>query len=169
VPAPPPGLVIRAAGAADVPALTELANDPGYRSGTLRLPYQSVEETARILAALGARDQLLVAVHDGVVVGNAGLHRQSGRRRHVATLGMGVRDACRGRGIGTALLRALLDLADNWLDLRRLELTVFTDNAPAIALYERQGFSREGTLRGYAFRDGIYVDALMMARLRAID
>ena len=143
---PPPGLVIRAAATADVPALCALANEPGYRWGTLRLPYQSVEETGRWFAGLGPNDHLLVAVLDGEVVGNAGLHRQRGRRHHVGVLGMGVRDALQRRGIGTALLAAVVDLADNWLDLRRLELTVFVDNAAGIALYTRFGFVQEGRL-----------------------
>ena len=47
---------------------------------------------------------------------------------------------------------------------KRLELTVFVDNAPAIALYERHGFTTEGTFRAYAFRDGVFVDAYAMAR-----
>lgn len=79
---------------------------------------------------------------------------------------MGVHDAHVGRGISTRLLRAILDTADNWLDLRRIELTVFVDNAPAIALYERHGFAVEGTLRSYAFRAGAYEDVYTMARLR---
>ena len=61
-----------------------------------------------------------------------------------------------------------MDLADNWLGLRRLELTVFVDNDTAIRLYERSGFVREGVLRAYAFRDGRFVDVLAMARLRGI-
>ena len=48
----------------------------------------------------------------------------------------------------------------------RLELEVYVDNEPAIRLYERFGFVREGTMRQYAFRDGVYVDAYLMARLR---
>ncbi len=51
------------------------------------------------------------------------------RRRHVGEIGMAVRDDLQGRGVGTALMRAALDLADNWLDLARVELTVYTDNA----------------------------------------
>lgn len=168
MPAPPPGLILRAVTAADAVSLTELANDPGYRRGTLRLPYQTVEETARVIAGMQGGDHLLVAELDGAVVGNAGLHRQAGRRHHVGVLGMGVRDACQGRGIGTALLLALLDLADNWLDLRRLELTVFTDNARAIGLYERHGFTREGILRAFAYRGGAYADAFQMARVRTL-
>ena len=166
--AAPPGLVIRAAAVEDVPALTEIANEPGYRWGTLRLPYQSQEQTRRWFTGLGTHETLLVAELDGKVVGNGGLHRQAGRRQHTAILGMGVRDAFQRRGVGTAILTALVDAADLWLDLRRLELVVYTDNAPAIALYERFGFAREGLMRGYAFRDGRYVDSLLMARLRGL-
>jgi putative acetyltransferase len=164
---PPPAPLIRAASVADAAGLCALANDPGYRWGTLRLPYQSLEQTSRFLASLGQDDHLLVAELEGQVVGNVGLHRQRDRRRHVGIVGMGVRDAVRRRGVGTALLRAVLDLADNWLDLRRLELAVYVDNAPAIGLYERHGFVREGVMAAYAFREGRYVDSLMMARIRA--
>ena len=61
---------------------------------------------------------------------------------------------------------AAIDLADNWLDLSRLELTVYTDNEPAMRLYKKLGFVVEGTHRKYAFRDGVYVDAHCMARVR---
>jgi putative acetyltransferase len=122
--ASPAGLAIRSASAANVPALCALANDPGYRWGRLRLPYQSVEETSRWFARLQPGDHMLVAEIAGELIGNAGLHRQRGRRSHVGIIGMGVRDAWRGHGIGTALLAALIELADNWLDLRRLELCV---------------------------------------------
>ena len=70
------------------------------------------------------------------------------------------------KGVGTALMQALLDLADNWLNLSRLELTVFTDNEAAVKLYQKLGFVIEGTHRKFAFRDGEYVDCYAMARLR---
>jgi putative acetyltransferase len=88
------------------------------------------------------------------------------RRRHVGAIGMCVHDEWQGKGVGTALMRAGVDLADKWLNLIRLELEVYTDNEPAIRLYERFGFEHEGTLRQHAFRDGLYVDSYMMARLR---
>jgi putative acetyltransferase len=86
--------------------------------------------------------------------------------RHVGSIGMAVRDDWQGRGVGTALMEAALDLADNWLNLTRVELTVYVDNAPAIALYEKFGFEVEGTHRRMAFRNGGYVDGYSMARLR---
>src|SRR5215217_5695897 len=89
------------------------------------------------------------------------------RRRHAGVIGMGVHDEWHGKGIGTALMQACVDLADKWLNLTRLELEVYTDNEPAIRLYERFGFEREGLLRQHAYRDGRYVDAYAMARLRA--
>ncbi len=79
---------------------------------------------------------------------------------------MAVRDDWQGKGIGTALMEAALDLADNWLNLTRVELSVFTENAAAIALYEKFGFEVEGTHRRYAFRNGAYVDSYSMARVR---
>jgi putative acetyltransferase len=165
---PPTGLKLRAACADDVPALCEIANEPGYRWGILRLPYQSVEETRTWFAGLTANDRLIVAELDGQVVGNGGLHRRTGRRHHSAMIGLGLRDAFQGRGIGAALLATLVDMADNWLDIRRLDLTVYIDNERAIALYERLGFVREGTLRADSYRDGRYVDVLVMARLRGL-
>jgi L-phenylalanine/L-methionine N-acetyltransferase len=71
---------------------------------------------------------------------------------------MAVHDDYQNRGIGTALMAAAIDLADNWLNLKRLELQVFTDNAPAIHLYEKFGFIIEGTHKADTFREGKYVE-----------
>jgi len=79
---------------------------------------------------------------------------------------MAVRDDWQGKGVGSALMRAAVDLADKWLNLSRLELDVYTDNEPAIRLYKKFGFGVEGTLMNFAFRDGQYVNAFLMARLR---
>jgi len=159
-------IVIRAARASDCEGITALANLPAYRFGTLRLPHQTIEETRKRLESAGPGRFFLVAELDNVIVGTASLQRFSGRRAHAASLGMGVHDGYVGRGIGSLLLRELIDMADRWLGIERLELTVYTDNKPAIALYERHGFVVEGTHRAFAFRDGDFVDAFAMARLR---
>ena len=63
-------------------------------------------------------------------------------------------------------MQAALDLADNWLQYTRIELTVFTDNADAIALYRKFGFEIEGTHKQYAFRNGRFEDVYAMARIK---
>lgn len=83
----------------------------------------------------------------------------------MGNIGMAVRDDWQGKGIGTALMRAVLDLADNWLNLTRIELHVYTDNEAGIALYEKFGFEVEGTHRRFGFRNGRYADAYSMARI----
>ncbi|AYD01502.1 GNAT family N-acetyltransferase [Neorhizobium sp. NCHU2750] len=162
----PQGLVIRAACVEDADAITALHNLTGYRYGTLRTPYHAVAEIRHYLESPAGDVKRLVADLDGRVVGDIGLTPAANpRRRHAASIGMGVHDDFVGQGIGSALMKAALDVADNWLALHRVELTVFTDNASAIRLYERYGFVNEGHLREFAFRDGRYVDAYTMARV----
>ncbi len=79
---------------------------------------------------------------------------------------MAVHAQWQGKGIGTALMEAVINLTEQWLNISRLELTVFTDNEAAVGLYKKFGFEIEGTLRTFAFRDGQFADTYMMARLR---
>lgn len=159
---------VRAREPRDVEALTAIFTCPGVVAGTLQLPYQSVEARRERLAQQAPDTYSLVAEVDGCVVGSLGLHLESApRRRHCGNFGVVVHDDFQGRGVGTALMAALVELGDNWLGLRRIELSVYTDNAPAIHLYEKFGFVTEGTARQYALRRGEYVDAYLMARLRA--
>ena len=159
-------ILIRALEPEDIPELPEAWNQPGAYSGTLQLPYVSVDARRKRSANAPPTLTRLVAVIDGKVIGCLGLARFEGRRSHAGQFGVAVHDAYAGRGAGTALLAAALDLADNWLNLKRVELSVYADNARAIALYERFGFEREGLHRAYSWRNGAYADSLTMARLR---
>ncbi|TPP11446.1 GNAT family N-acetyltransferase [Rhizobium glycinendophyticum] len=162
----PQGLVIRPATPADAQQIADFHNLPGYRAGTLRLPYQSAEEVRRFLEQPRGDGIFMVAVMDEMVVGDIGLVRANGRRSHTATVGMGVHDAYQRRGIGRALLGEIVAISDEWLNLHRLELTVFCDNHAAVTLYQSFGFETEGVHRAYAFRAGAYADVFGMARLR---
>ena len=162
---PPPDILVRAMEPADLPDVTDTWNQPNAYAGTLQLPFTSLE-TRQQRHAAHAGSTRLVAVIDGKAIGMIFLTREANRRAHVGSIGMAVHDAYAGRGAGTALMAAVVDLADNWLQLKRLELGVYADNARAIALYERFGFEREGLNRAYAWRNGAYADSLAMARLR---
>ena len=160
-------ILIRAARPGDGEGIAALVNLPGLRWGTLRLPHQTPESIRKALETSAPGNVTLVVEQDGRIIGSGGIDRFQGRRAHAAGIGMGIHDDHRGRGVGSLLLRELLTIADDWLNLRRIELTVYVDNAPAIALYKRSGFEIEGTHRAYAFRGGSFVDAYAMARLKA--
>jgi RimJ/RimL family protein N-acetyltransferase len=81
---------------------------------------------------------------------------------HSCEFGMGVSAACRGSGVGTRLVGALLAWARQ-RGLRRIELTVFAHNAAAIRLYRRLGFAEEGRKVGAVALDSRYEDAILMA------
>ncbi len=157
---------IRAVEPEDWPDVAEAWSQPGTIAGTLQMPFRSKQMQRERLATPRPNSIHLAAVADGKVVGTAGLTRLENRRSHVGTVGMGVHDAWAGKGAGTALMGALVGHADNWMGLKRLELTVYADNIRAIGLYERFGFVREGLHKDFALRDGLFVDAIAMARLR---
>lgn len=159
---------IRRAEPEDHESVWRILADPDTFPGTLQLPHPSREMWRKRFAEHSESDYILVACVDGEIVGHAGLHpvAKSPRRSHAMSLGITVRRDFQGRGVGGALLKAILDLADNWLNVFRVELTVYTDNERALALYRRFGFEVEGTHRAYALRAGRYVDSHSMARLR---
>ncbi len=177
-PPPPPvvpgvaagtSLLLRRATTADAAAFAHLMGDDAVYPGLMQLPFPSEEQSAARLTenntAARADHLHLVAERDGVVVGSAGLHPMPQlRRRHAALLGISVAREAQGQGVGSALMRALCSYADQWGQVLRIELTVFSDNTRAIALYRRHGFGQEGVLRGYALRQGVYEDVLSMAR-----
>ena len=86
------------------------------------------------------------------------------RARHTGYLVIGVDAAAAGHGIGTALLTEAVAEATR-RGLRRLELTVMTDNLRAVALYLRGGFQVEGLRRRALHRDGAPIDEYYMGRL----
>jgi putative acetyltransferase len=160
-------ITIRRTEPGDYMAVYAIFTSPRVVWGTLQLPFPSAEQWRKRIADPPDSMHSLVACVGDEVVGQIGVdtsHRP--RRKHVGQLGMAVRDDWQGKGIGSALMRAAVDLADRWLNLERLELEVYTDNEPAVRLYQKFGFVIEGTLARFAFRDGRYVDAYLMARLR---
>ncbi len=163
-------LLIRRASAKDAAALARHMSDPAVFGGLLQLPYPSEEAWQKRLTdgalATGA-DVVLVAERAGELVGHVGLMAASAqvRRRHVMGLGISVAPEAQRQGVGRALMAAACDYADRWAGVLRIELTVYTDNAVAIHLYRNFGFETEGTMKGYALRDGAYVDVYAMARL----
>lgn len=160
-------VTIRRATLDDVPAITQMHADYSAYANTLQLPYPTTKTWE---ARLGANDPLItqfVATINETVVGLLVVHQPSQvRRRHVASFGITVSEAYQGKGIGTQLMQVMVDYCDNWLNVHRIELEVFAANGSGLDLYEKFGFKQEGVMRDYAFRDGEYVDAIMMSRIK---
>ena len=161
-------IVIQRFTEAHLEGVAALYNEPAVCRQVLQMPFQSVEAWRNRLVQDNERRLQLVAVHAGEVIGQLGLEQYLRvRQAHVGSCGMGVATAWQGKGVGSRLLSAALDVADNWMNLHRVELSVYADNEAAIALYRKFGFETEGLFRDYAVRDGQWVDTLSMARLRS--
>jgi putative acetyltransferase len=158
----------RRASPEDAAAMVRLMSDPEVFAGLMQMPYPSVEAwRKRLEQQVDQQDGLhLVASEQGQVIASGGIHSvgPAVRRRHVGHLGICIARERQGQGVGTEMMKQLLDWADNWAGYLRIELTVYADNARAIALYRNFGFEMEGTYRAYAFRNGVYVDTHAMAR-----
>jgi len=160
-------VVIRSVRVEDVTDLEAVRHQPGVLDGTLNIPSERLLDRQRRIESLGPNVHELVAEMDGRVVGTAGLVVFQGRMSHAGEIAhIMVHDDFQGHGIGRQLMEALLDIADNYLGLVRVELLVYPDNDGAVRLYESLGFAHEGVKRKCARRQGRLVDAVMMARIR---
>ncbi|OPH37834.1 GNAT family N-acetyltransferase [Moraxella equi] len=150
----------------------KLYTNPSVFAQTLHLPSQSNDNWKKWLGNIPDNVHSFVAIikdnDKETVVGNIALRIETNeRRKHIGNFVIAVSDEFQGQGIGKALLTTILDLADNWLNLKRVELTVYTDNQKAIALYQKFGFVIEGEHKAFAFRNGEFVNAYTMARIKA--
>ena len=106
------------------------------------------------------------ALDGGLYLGNVGLHRISWEDRR-ATLGIFIGEKKYwGKGYGTDATRAIMRFGFDQMNLNRIELQVFDDNERGIRCYEKVGFVREAVQRQYRYREGRYIDAIIMSILR---
>lgn len=160
-------IIIRRIEASDARATSEIYKNVNAYSETLHLPHPSVPQWEKRFGNIPDNVHAYVAIIGNEIVGNGFLSIATNlRRRHVGDIGIAVKDNFHGKGVGSALFETIIDLADNWLNLQRIELTVFTDNEKAISLYKKFGFEIEGEAKAFAFRDGQYANAYYMARIK---
>jgi L-amino acid N-acyltransferase YncA len=107
----------------------------------------------------------LVAVEGGDVVGWAALSPTSGRDCYsgVAEHSIYVTESARGRGIGRALLEALVASADA-NGIWTIETSIFPENAASLALHKRSGFRVIGRREQIAKLAGEWRDTFLLER-----
>lgn len=160
-------IVIRHAEVRDYDAIRLIHAQPEVYRNTLQVPHPSEQFWHERLSDSGGIKQLVACIDD-VVVGHLTLCvMQRPRRSHVADFGIAVDPGWHNRGVASALIQTMLEMCDSWLRVDRIELTVFKDNEPAVAVYRKHGFVIEGIGQKYALRDGEYVDAYYMARMKS--
>ncbi|NOJ02284.1 GNAT family N-acetyltransferase [Vibrio splendidus] len=156
---------IRHLEATDSHDIFDIYRRPSVSENTSQKPYLSSDQVERLFGH--SEHFTLVAELSEKVVGHITLFMTTKvRDRHCAGLGIAIHPEAQGNGIGKALMQEVVNQADNWLNLVRLELEVHADNHSAIALYERVGFQLEGTKRLSTFKAGKYIDMLLMSRIR---
>ena len=161
--------LIRRATPADAGALVELGRAVSSEPEAWLITegdWRNVGDERRYLRAVRRSPHAAVFVAeagDGAVVGRLSLARDPHPASpHVADLGLMVAKTHRRLGIGRALLEQAVEWARG-VGVTKLELHVFPHNEPAIRLYERFGFEREGFCRGHFRNGGQLIDAILMA------
>ncbi|WP_435938591.1 GNAT family N-acetyltransferase [Moraxella bovoculi] len=164
-------VTIRATENYDFQGLYDLYRQEQVACQMLNLPNQPLHTWEKRLANIPSNVHSFVALldtdDDCQIIGNAALTvANSPRRQHTGELVIAVKEEFWRMGVGNQLMQQVIDLVDNWLNLQRIELTVYTDNEHAMALYRKFGFNIEGEAKKFAFRNGEFVDAYYMARVK---
>lgn len=130
------------------------------------LPPSVAELLARRAAVIGAGLPYLVAEQAGAVVGYsyASSYRPRPAYRHTVEDSVYVADGRAGRGIGAALLAALVARCEAGPWRQMIAIIGDTGNAASIALHRRHGFAHAGTLHAVGYKLGRWVDTVLMQR-----
>jgi L-amino acid N-acyltransferase YncA len=136
------------------------------RIATLETELRSPAERRQWLVMRGPRHPVIVAEHDGQMIGWGSLNPFNPRPAYdfVADFSLYVRRDWRGRGVGRQLLERLMALARD-LGYHKMVLATFPFNAAGLTLYQRLGFTTVGVYREQGRLDGRWVDVLIMEKL----
>jgi len=151
----------------DADAISSIYNDGiSDRTATLETELRTPDERRHWLAARDERHPVIVATSKGEVVGWASLNIFNPRDayRHVADISVYVARAWRGKGVGTALMKRLVELGREHR-FHKLVLAGFPINPASMALYRRNGFHDVGIYKEQGQLDGRWVDVIVMEKL----
>jgi putative acetyltransferase len=107
----------------------------------------------------------VVAEVGGKMVGNSEVSRRlGGYDKHVGVIGIAIRNGYRDVGIGTEMMKVLIEQG-KVMELRVLALSAFANNTRAIRVYEKVGFIQTGKIPKNFFKDGKYIDKILMTKV----
>jgi RimJ/RimL family protein N-acetyltransferase len=164
------GIIIREAVANDAEALIALKKS--YIQGTTTIPLyedeylNTVADEAALIERLHASANcvLLVAEHDGQLIGNLDIHGSPRRKlAHTAMLGMGVATDWQNKKVGSLLMEGAIKWALNDTPVKLIWLEVYSINEGGKRLYEKFGFAECGTVKDF-FREDVVCDKISMVK-----
>lgn len=162
----PMSILIRRLKDSDYPAIAEFFDDLDVVAQTSQIPYVTQEHWREQMKPSEQRINLIADMNGKAIGHLALLPRPKQREKHIADLAISIHSEHHGQGVGSQLMAAALELADNWLNMIRIELQVYSDNDAGIALYKKFDFNIEGEHKYASFSEGRYRHLLTMARLR---
>ena len=125
------------------------------------------EEEKMILESSEARNKITLVVEvENKIVGC--LNFRGGprpRNEHAGEFGVSVLKEYWGQGIGTALIKEMIEWAKTSRVVRKIDLLVRSDNGRAVHIYEKLGFMREGVIRRGVLISGQFYDYIHMGYL----
>jgi len=126
---------------------------------------EEIDFLSRVLSRL-EKDEMfyLIAEVDGKVVAVSEISKRSGYEKHVGVIGIAIRNGFRDSGIGTEMMKTLLEQAQK-MGLKVLTLTAFATNKRAIHVYEKVGFVQTGAIPKKHFKEGKYIDEIILTKL----
>lgn len=126
---------------------------------------EEIDFVSKVLSHL-EKDELfyLVAEVDGKVVAVSEISKRGGYEKHVGVIGIAIRNGFRDLGIGTEIMKTLVEQAQK-MGLKVLLLSAFATNKPAIHVYEKVGFVQTGTIPKKHFKEGKYIDEIILTKV----
>ena len=150
-------------------------NDEAIGRNTLRVPQpytpadadERLEKLQRGREANGTASEWVIRHHEAGLIGGIGFFLKTGLDGHSDEIGYWLAAPFRGQGIMTEVVRRLTDLMfEQRPSLVRIEAQVFIHNPASARLLEKVGFEREGVLRKLHLKNGLYLDSVLMARVK---
>lgn len=107
---------------------------------------------------------LLVAEYENEIIGNIDLNGSPMKAmEHTAIIGMGLLKEWRGSGLGSVLMKSVVDWAKANPMLELIWLQVYTENSAGLNLYRKMGFEENGLVKNFFKQHGKYYDNLTMS------
>ena len=162
-------LCIREATSDDASSLLMLIDQVSTESDYLtfspgEFEHSKNEEAEFFEAQKNSANQIyIIALIDKEIIGLLNFSARNRKRiRHSGEFSMAVSKKYWGLGVGSILVDCLIDWAKSTKIIKKINLRVRTDNIPAIRIYEKRGFEKEGNLQNEILIDGKYYDLFWM-------